>query len=103
MFKSAIFKSAIFKSAIFRSAFLKSALFKSFVFKTDIVKSAVLISAIWKSTIHKNQLCIYVRYQTIKNYKFIKGTVSVISSDPPCKDDNVRFTTEPLKALSDQV
>ena len=24
-----------------------------------------------------------------------KGTVSVISSDPPCKDDNVRFTTAP--------
>ena len=33
----------------------------------------------------------------------IKGTVRVISSDPPCKDDNVRFATVPLKALSDQV
>ena len=32
----------------------------------------------------------------------IKGTVSVISSDPPCKDNNVRFTTVPLKTLSDQ-
>ena len=29
--------------------------------------------------------------------------VSVISSDPPCKDGYVRFTTVPLKALFDQV
>ena len=33
----------------------------------------------------------------------LKGTVSVISSDPPCKDGNARFTTVSLKALSDQV
>jgi len=33
----------------------------------------------------------------------LRGTVSVISSDPPCKDSNSRFTTVPLKALSDQV
>ena len=30
----------------------------------------------------------------------IKRTVSVISSDPLCKDGNARFTTVPLKALS---
>ena len=33
----------------------------------------------------------------------LKGTVSVISSDPLGKDNNARFTTVPLKALSDQV
>ena len=33
----------------------------------------------------------------------LKGTVIVISNDPPCKDGNTRFTTEPLKALSNQV
>ena len=33
----------------------------------------------------------------------IKGTVSIISSDFPCKDGNARFTTDPLKAFSDQV
>ena len=27
----------------------------------------------------------------------IKRSISVISSDPPCKDNNVRFTTIPLK------
>ena len=27
----------------------------------------------------------------------VKGTVSVILSDPPCKESNVRFTTVPLK------
>ena len=32
----------------------------------------------------------------IKNFK---GTVSVISSDPSYKDDNARFTTNPLKPL----
>ena len=31
-----------------------------------------------------------------------KGRVSVILSDPPCKDCNVRFTTVPLKPLFDQ-
>ncbi len=29
--------------------------------------------------------------------------LSVISSDPPCKDDNARLTTVPLKTLSDQI
>ena len=29
--------------------------------------------------------------------------ISVISSDPPCKDGSSRFTRLPLKALSDQV
>ena len=36
-----------------------------------------------------------------KLYKFIKGTVSVISSDPKCKNGNAQFTTVPLKAMSD--
>ena len=31
-----------------------------------------------------------------------KGTVSVISNDPPCKEGNVRFTTVPLKGLSNK-
>ena len=30
----------------------------------------------------------------------LKGTVSVISSDPPCKDSNARFTTVPFKPLT---
>ena len=33
----------------------------------------------------------------------MKGTVSVILSASICKDDNVRFTTVFLKALSDQI
>ena len=32
---------------------------------------------------------------------FVKGTVSVISSDPPFADCVAWFTTVPLKALSD--
>ena len=32
----------------------------------------------------------------------IKGTVRVILSEPLCKDENVRFTTKPLKSLSFQ-
>ena len=32
-----------------------------------------------------------------------KGTVSVVSSDPSCKEDSGRFIRVPLKALSDQV
>jgi len=37
------------------------------------------------------------------NHYMFKGIVSVISSDPPCKDDNARFTTVHFKALPDQV
>ena len=33
----------------------------------------------------------------------IKVTVSVISSDPSCKDDNARFKTVPLKFWTDQL
>ena len=31
----------------------------------------------------------------------LKGLYSVISSDPPCKDGNARFTTVPLKPVED--
>ena len=33
----------------------------------------------------------------------LEGTVSVISSDSPCKDGTARLTTVTLKALSDQI
>ena len=33
----------------------------------------------------------------------VKGTVSVISSNPQCKVSNARFTTVGLQALSEQV
>ena len=33
----------------------------------------------------------------------VQGTGSLISSDPPCKNGNARFTTVPFKNLSDQV
>ena len=43
--------------------------------------------------------CVYLHiYVGLEN----KGTVSVISRNPTCKDNSVRFTTVPLKALSDQ-
>ena len=32
----------------------------------------------------------------------LKGSVSIISSEPPCKDGNSRYTTVPLKPLSEQ-
>ena len=48
-------------------------------------------------------------FYTVENKKrifneniLIKGTVSVMSSDPPSKDSNARFTKVPLKPLSDQ-
>ena len=36
-------------------------------------------------------------------FNLINGTISVISSDSPCKDGNAWFKTVPLKAFSDQV
>ena len=32
-------------------------------------------------------------------YRYINLKIILISSDPPCKDDNVRFTTVLLKKL----
>ena len=37
------------------------------------------------------------------DWLYLKGTVSVISSDSPCKYGNAWFTTVQLRALSDQV
>ena len=36
------------------------------------------------------------------NILMFKGTVSIISSDPPCKDGYARFRTVPPKPYSDQ-
>ena len=37
-------------------------------------------------------------------YIHFKGSVRVVSGDPPCKDGTARyFTTLPLKALSNQM
>jgi len=44
---------------------------------------------------------VYTIYQCF--YIMIKGTVSVILSDAPCKDVTARFTPVPLTASSDQV
>ena len=40
---------------------------------------------------------------SFKKDKFVKGTVSVISSELQCKYGNDRFTTIPKKVLTDQV
>ena len=39
----------------------------------------------------------------VQDKSFLKGPVRVISSDPSSKDVNARFTTIPLKALSDKI
>ena len=39
----------------------------------------------------------------VQHFSYFKGTVRELSSDPPWKDDYDRFTTVPLKTLSDQV
>ena len=48
-------------------------------------------------------ICLYSEklYREIKRRLLVnlKGTVSVISSDPPCKDCNVRLKKVPIKAL----
>ena len=38
----------------------------------------------------------YIKFYSA--FKDFKGTVRVISINPPCKDGNVRFTTVPLKS-----
>ena len=39
---------------------------------------------------------------TVKNHLNARRASSVILSDPLCKDDDVRFTTETLKPKSDK-
>ena len=48
------------------------------------------------------ELLIQVGNTTKGTARIIKGTVSVLSSDPKCKDDNPLFITVFLKHLSDQ-
>ena len=47
-----------------------------------------------KPMLHKETTFLYNNF----NFIVIKRTVSVISSDPSCKDRNSRFTTVPLKS-----
>ena len=42
----------------------------------------------------------FAKRLTISEDIFHKGTVSVISSDPPCKEDNARLTMVPLKPFT---
>ena len=42
----------------------------------------------------------FTKKQDNRVYLFLKGTVSLISSDPQYKDDNDRFITVSLKAFS---
>ena len=44
--------------------------------------------------VHKNDAHLYV--------ELIKGSLSIILSDPPYEDGNTLFTKVPLKPLSDQ-
>ena len=43
------------------------------------------------------------RKSLLEYLEALKGTVSIKSSKPPCKDGNTRFTLVPIKPLSDQV
>ena len=58
------------------------------------------------STVYYVQVQVQVQVQNKGCYcKYIpelKGNVSLISSDPSIKDDNVRFKTVPLKPLTDR-
>jgi len=38
-----------------------------------------------------------------KNIEIFKGTISVISSEPPFTDNDAQFTTEPLNTLCDEI
>ena len=54
-----------------------------------------------KKYISKNM--VRTEVQGKKGLTLFKGTVSVISNDPPQKGGNVRFTTESFQAWSDPV
>ena len=57
----------------------------------------------WRMGIREKDFMLF-NFRKFKSKRCIrKRTVSVISCDPPCKSGNSRFTTVPLKSLSDQV
>ena len=41
-------------------------------------------------------------FKTNTHQETLKGSVSIISSDPPCKDGNARFTTVHISVFIDQ-
>ena len=56
--------------------------------------------------VHKGSQIVYTQCVIKGMFKMffnMKGTVRVISSNPPMKNDNARFTTVPLKSLSDKL
>jgi len=56
------------------------------LFPRLFISSKPILNKVWKN-VNPN----------ILNLVLIKGTLSVISSHPPCKDNNARFTTVPFK------
>ena len=57
----------------------------------------------YESIIKNIKAFVSTRYTAEVTYKYkLKGTVSILSSQPPCTFAIARFRTVPLKPLSDQ-
>ena len=89
MFK--VFKT---ESATMRSQLYKIKLSKKFLFKI-----AIIITTFIDAQNHDRTFSYTLSYSCF----LYTWTVVVVSSYPPWKDGNARFTAVPLKALSDQV
>ena len=67
-----------------------------FISQNSYRESFLLLKPYSRIRIHINLL----RTQKLTGLNCLKGIESVISSDPICKEDNVRFTTVPFKPLT---
>ena len=81
-----------------------SAILCKFFFKwmRNFVQTLFSIDRKWCEISCKKSFRAKTRKRTCCFVEILTRTVSVISSDPPCKDSNVQFTTAPLKPLSDK-
>ena len=100
--KSLIFKNRIEKfvlqgkNIIIPFSFMIQELFSNFFFEIFIEQTAIARNCLLKSTYFvcfPNNL--FSKFSNVHK----STTVSVNSSDPPCKDGNVRFTMVPFKQI----
>ena len=71
------------------------------MYTSIIEKKNIAFSEFWWFLLHFQAFFSFkcLKNKVEKNFLDFKGTVSVHSSDPQCKDGNARFRTVPFKAF----
>ena len=83
-----------FETYIFSSSVKEDFMLEEYNLILTLIFGKMKLWKLWKSTDNIEILIVESPQSPKKNFK---GAVSLIYSDPQCKDGNARFTTVPLK------